>query len=234
MTNLIMSYPRSGNHLIRAILEAKSGQPTLGCVGNPADVPIRDRFANTDVNFTRRSEVPIGQKLHRIYEKFEIMNAGEQPKKLLLIVRDPSRCIVSQIVRGLQSKKGIRQKYEQARLANTKRLEKRIFQDLEHWLSLIDHYTASDLPKLAISFEKITSHDRLTEVNERLLPFFNITEKFATNAELDTIGNFGRESQLHRVKSLAEGAYKKYSKQSFLIQRLVDYDKLCHDLFGLE
>jgi hypothetical protein len=37
---LLISYQRSGNHLVRFIIEFVSGRPTLGAVVNPKDVPI--------------------------------------------------------------------------------------------------------------------------------------------------------------------------------------------------
>ncbi len=38
--NIILSYPRSGNHLTRFFIELLTEKPTFDCIGNPNDVPI--------------------------------------------------------------------------------------------------------------------------------------------------------------------------------------------------
>ena len=37
---VLLSYPRSGNHLVRFFIELLSELPTLGCINNKLDIPI--------------------------------------------------------------------------------------------------------------------------------------------------------------------------------------------------
>ena len=40
MENILLSYPRSGNHLVRFFIELLSEIPTYGCKGNKLDIEI--------------------------------------------------------------------------------------------------------------------------------------------------------------------------------------------------
>ena len=39
-TNILLSYPRSGNHLCRFFIELLSELPTYGCSDSPTDIEI--------------------------------------------------------------------------------------------------------------------------------------------------------------------------------------------------
>lgn len=225
---VLMSYPRSGNHLVRAYVEAVSGRPTLGCLENPQDVPIRDRFADTpEAPFARHSEVPVARKIHWLREALELRRHGLDIDRLCLIVRDPRRCVISQLVRSAQELKGIRRLKARRRLQRPDYLRQQILVQLAEWQTLVDHYLASERPKLALRFEDLTSDNRLAVVNERLLPFFGISERFASQAELDAVGRYGREGQLATVKALPEAVYAQFQAASAELETLADYPQIC-------
>ena len=227
MVALLASYPRSGNHLLRAFLEAKSGQPTFGCRANVNDIPIRDRFPVDAAPFPRHSEEPVAHKIHQIREELAIQRDGSMISRLCLIVRDPSRCLVSQTIRSLEDKFWPKMLLAKLRLRRPHQVERNTILQLEQWVSLVDHYIASDLPKLALSFEALTSENRLSEVNDKLLPFFGINQRFENVAELDYVGGFARESQISKTKKLSEKTYLANNEKSEVIQNLVDYKALC-------
>ncbi len=67
----IVSYPRSGNHIVRALLEYASGRPTMGCPGTRHDPPISDRQPNRKKGLIRiTNSEPIGWKAHYPRELF--------------------------------------------------------------------------------------------------------------------------------------------------------------------
>jgi hypothetical protein len=51
MTNIILSYPRSGNHLTRFFIELLSEKPTFGCECNIKDIPIYQNKFNNPIPF---------------------------------------------------------------------------------------------------------------------------------------------------------------------------------------
>lgn len=230
MVALLMSYPRSGNHLVRAFLEAASGQPTLGCRENPKDLPIRDRGLVDTAAFPRRSDEPVAQKIHRVYEEMIILRDGLNINRICLIVRDPGRCVISQMHRSLEDLSWWKMRRAERRLRRPSYVARQTVLGLEQWLSLVDHYIASDLPKLALTFEALTSESRLTEVNDRLLPFFGINERFDNLAALDHVGGLGRESQVSRIKTLPKEFYACHQESSELIRNMVDYETLCRQI----
>ena len=61
----ILSYPRSGNHLVRALVEFSSGRPTLGAIESSKDIPIYLRSENKKLKLIDISNLdPIGYKSH--------------------------------------------------------------------------------------------------------------------------------------------------------------------------
>lgn len=81
--NILLSYPRSGNHWVRFMIEFLSKRPSLGCKGNSADKPIYKNIFPTDNPLIIENYQPIIEKVH-FHNNIEIENAN----KLILIVRN--------------------------------------------------------------------------------------------------------------------------------------------------
>jgi hypothetical protein len=94
----IISYPRSGNHAVRAVVERFSGRPTLGCPGvEKDDPPIYLRAPNLCLDLIKiRDEQCIGRKSH-FPREFIKHDAQEVEAGIILITRDPIEAITSQI-----------------------------------------------------------------------------------------------------------------------------------------
>ena len=90
----ILSYPRSGNHFLRFLVEAATGRPTLGANDHETyrtprgfmDLPIFLRLENLDVPEPR----PVLVKRHTIRE-------GDDFSKVVFLVRDPVEAILSHL-----------------------------------------------------------------------------------------------------------------------------------------
>lgn len=100
----IASYPRSGNHLIRAILEAASGRPTIGCpYSGDTDLPIHLRAPNRKLNLIAiHDSEPIGYKSHQINQIMLHCRAAQRPLGFLLVTRNPVHAISSHLARKLR------------------------------------------------------------------------------------------------------------------------------------
>ncbi|MCQ1852777.1 hypothetical protein [Neorhizobium galegae] len=94
----IISYPRSGNHAVRAIVERFSGRPTLGCPGAERDdLPIYLRGPNQSLNLIKiRDQQCVARKSHFLRE-FIKHDAQETEAGIILITRDPLEAITSHI-----------------------------------------------------------------------------------------------------------------------------------------
>lgn len=227
MLSLLMSYPRSGNHLVRAYLEAASGRPSHGCRANPLDTPIRDRFSSDPTApFQRVSDEPIAHKIHWISEELSMRRLGERPERLCFIIRDPAKCVVSQIVRSIDELPRFKRAKAYRHLSERWRLEQKTLAEVEHWCHLVDHFLASDLPKLVVGFEDLLSEARLSLVNENILPFFGVASTFANVEELDRVAEYGREGQVARQKTLPKEVYDKFDAISQVVREAVVYDEV--------
>ena len=90
----LLSYPRSGNHFLRFLVEGATGKPTLGADDherhltprNLKDLPIFLRLENFDVPESR----PVLVKRHTIRE-------GDQFSKVVFLVRNPVEAILSHL-----------------------------------------------------------------------------------------------------------------------------------------
>jgi hypothetical protein len=52
---ILLSYPRSGNHLMRFCIEILTEMPTLGVIGNNSDIPIFMNIFPKEVKFNINS-----------------------------------------------------------------------------------------------------------------------------------------------------------------------------------
>jgi len=88
---LLLSYPRSGNHLVRFFMELLTEQPTLGCIENPADRPIfQNRFPES-IPFHISSLKDYDS--HLLYRKIHYPPAVAI-NELIFIVRNPREVLL--------------------------------------------------------------------------------------------------------------------------------------------
>lgn len=191
----IVSYPRSGNHAARAIIEAITGRPTLGCRGSTVDTPIYMRGPNKrDGLICITDSTPIGYKAHWNFEI--IANERETDAKMgfLLMLRDPIDAIASQSYRVLANKYYLPQR----------RIEKFVNRQVRDYIALLTYFTGFRGLKACIRFESLLGSDpgrRLESANK----IATLVGKDSDNISMDKIDlilKLAKESQ----ESL--GAYK--------------------------
>jgi hypothetical protein len=104
MKFLIASYPRSGNHLVRGLIEFGFRRPTLGARDFPRDLPIVDRPPNLERRMIAvEDRDPIGLKTHCLHRMLVHQQRFPDADTLLLITRRPCDAISSQLTRELRS-----------------------------------------------------------------------------------------------------------------------------------
>lgn len=152
-TAILASYPRSGNHLVRFLLEFLTGCPTYGCLRNQQDVPIYKNQFPTQPNVLQHVNPncsPIAIKHHTYREIQENLSHKKFiPSSILLIVRNPLEAIAAHI--GTES-----YHYQKNTASNLKNIVER---ELNDYISLLNFFARVDLPKEIIFYERITSED---------------------------------------------------------------------------
>ena len=88
--NIILSYPRSGNHLTRFFIELLSEQPTFGCSCNTRDIPIyKNKF---------RNNIPFNIDENNINKDMCYYKYHDSPqidcKNLIFIIRNPREVLL--------------------------------------------------------------------------------------------------------------------------------------------
>ncbi|GEM_PF-2507570 len=147
----LISYPRSGNHWVRFIVEWFSGRPTLGVKGNLRDAPIhKNQFSSTKnpLSHVAAFKMPILRKGHYCeYFDSQVKRRG-QAVRLILILRDPFECI-------------------------TRHKGKVLKQDLNHYMLLVQKFHDYGGKKHLVYYEDLlaTPQDEI----ERLLKFLGIS-----------------------------------------------------------
>jgi len=88
---MLLSYPRSGNHLFRFFIEILTETPTLGYIQNVKDIPIfQNTFPeNIPFNITKLTDYD----KNNLYRKFHNTN-NETPTELIFIVRNPREVLL--------------------------------------------------------------------------------------------------------------------------------------------
>lgn len=95
----IISYPRSGNHAVRSLIEYLTQRPTVPALGDAGDdKEIYLRKANQESRLIEiTDQEPIGYKAHFLREILENEERSPEPCGLILITRDPAEAIVSHL-----------------------------------------------------------------------------------------------------------------------------------------
>jgi len=89
----LCSYPRSGNHLLRGIVEYFSGRPTLGCACNRLDIPLHLQRELTTV-LGHVSGVAVARKHHH----WDLPPpCGSPDAKMVLLLRDWHECVTRHV-----------------------------------------------------------------------------------------------------------------------------------------
>lgn len=155
---VIASYPRSGNHLVRFLVEYLTGRPTLGCYGNCVDTPIYQRqFTETPGILSHVRGEPIARKVHFAKEFRQVFRIHHPISGIIFIRREPIEAILSNT---------------DPRSAGFLKINKSV----RRYFSLERCVRRIRLPVLHISFEKLTApeqSDFLPEVR-RLARFISV------------------------------------------------------------
>ena len=138
MKNILCSYPRSGNHLIRFLIEILSELPTKGCERNKKDKPI---YLNT---FPEKINFNIKDSKKYIYYKYHILNESilKDCKNLIIMVRNPYEVLL----RHNNSSKKTNDKWI---------YEKPDYKKYENYFKILNNYNSFKGNKLCLYYEDI-------------------------------------------------------------------------------
>ena len=92
--NVLLSYPRSGNHLCRFFIELLSELPTFGCKGNPEDIEIHKNIFNEDVNFNIKNNFNHEDCYYKYH--YPPSSSHIDIQNLIVLVRNPREALLSQ------------------------------------------------------------------------------------------------------------------------------------------
>ncbi|NRB20562.1 MAG: hypothetical protein HRU33_24270 [Rhodobacteraceae bacterium] len=187
----IASYPRSGNHLVRTLLEAYSNRPTEGSLGSPKDTPIHSKKANAAGIIKINSPEPIGYKshdLHAIHSRDRSFR--ENPLGFLLITRDPVAAIASHAMRSLRKKRKYvfhsSQRYDQA-------INILLRGQINAYLALVYKFsTIRSQPKIHVRFEDLINPETSEQTVDDLLGSMALHRQ---GPDLKSVFALARESQ---------------------------------------
>uniref|UniRef100_A0A6C0FD38 Sulfotransferase domain-containing protein n=1 Tax=viral metagenome TaxID=1070528 RepID=A0A6C0FD38_9ZZZZ len=93
MENILLSYPRSGNHLVRFFIELLSEKPTFGCKLSPQDIEIYKNKFSENIPFNISNSENKGGcyfKFHGHEDNIENIKINN----LILIIRNPKEVLL--------------------------------------------------------------------------------------------------------------------------------------------
>ena len=88
--NILLSYPRSGNHLCRFFIELLTELPTYGVHGSKKDIPIYQNLFPKKIPFNIKEDINSDDCFH----KYHIASSLDC-KILILIIRNPREVLLS-------------------------------------------------------------------------------------------------------------------------------------------
>ncbi|PJE37204.1 hypothetical protein CVM52_07955 [Pseudooceanicola lipolyticus] len=183
----VASYPRSGNHLVRALLEYATQRPTMGCPGASRDTPIHSRNPNQQARLIVISEAePIAYKSH-FTNQIQQHEHDHRIDRFLLITRDPVEAIASHLARDFGKRLIVTERH--IRIA--------VERELNAYLSLLYAYRAyPDERRYHIRFEDLTgADDRSLEAANSLLRAARVPLMQLDEAEWQRVRAIAKNSQ---------------------------------------
>ena len=161
MKHHLLSYPRSGNHMVRTLLEYGFGRPTLGCFESRRDTPIYQRAPNLEAGLIKiTNETPIAYKSHFILETIKAEMAHGAIPGLVIVVRDPVAAISSHTCRSI---KGLMH-------FKPKEIRRRVEHGLNSYMALVHYFRSRPAPrKLVVEFERLLDPDTQLDYANGLL-----------------------------------------------------------------
>lgn len=183
----IASYPRSGNHLVRTLIEYAAQRPTLGCPGAARDTPIHTRPANQGAGLIKIvSDTPIGLKSHFVGQ-IQKHGVAHDPKGFVLITRDPVAAISSQLGR----------EFSKSYLVTSRRMRRAIEQELDVYLALLYAYRAQPKQgRFHARFEELTAAEGSLEAANAVLGAVVPNRAAISGDEWDAIRKIAKSSQV--------------------------------------
>jgi hypothetical protein len=93
---LLLSFPRSGNHLLRFFIELLSEQPTLGVVGATLDIPLYKNKYAIPIPFNIQPDAETCNP-ESYYRKSHIPpKTYHDIEEMVFIIRNPRECLIRQ------------------------------------------------------------------------------------------------------------------------------------------
>ena len=194
----ILSYPRSGNHLVRYFVEIMTKRVTLGCIGNEKhDTPICCRPGIEYLDIVLK-ECPVARKSH---SASEIKNASN----VLFILRNPIDTLVSHHFKDDSSQ------------VLTKNTAKKGIVDFEKNLNFYDAFRGK---KAIVKYEDLVSHSH--HLNEKAITAIANMFDVGDESVSSTLQNYER----YRSDSLKSPHRKPQSVDELGTQKLSRSDSL--------
>ena len=184
----IISYPRSGNHLVRGIVEAYSHRPTEGGFGTKYDPPIYQNKANKDGLISIKSDVTIGYKAHFLREiHSRDLLYGRHNLGMVLITRNPADAIASHCARLLSNKR----KYP---ILTERRKRVVVQNEIDNYLALIFRFASQKKEmKVHLKYESLISPETSKQTVVELLSALNVE---LTGPPLEKVLQITKSSQV--------------------------------------
>ncbi len=224
---IIASYPRSGNHLYRFIIEYTTGKFTQGIFSNEKDKPLFNNKFENKVNPLKHVDPSrmIGIKAHYVNQVKEYCSLFNITG-LHLIVRNPQNAILSEIGRegGEKIIRKINPASENLEINEKKILfEEQVKIEFKKWAQLLTLYFKNF--HNSGDFSKIIIYENLIDKDLWKSEISNSLETIKTNIDLEKFWKFYENKELlfeisRTGKNRAWGSSKTIKKPNFYFDNL--------------
>jgi hypothetical protein len=170
---ILLSYPRSGNHLVRFIIEYLTDEPTIGCLNNLSnDKPIYKNYIglkdNNDNNIFNINDninnnlniLNLFIKFHMVYNVNKFMDknniSNDNNNKLIILIRNPREVLLRQ--------------------NNYKPLLGNKFGNYNSYFEIINFYNNFNGKKLKLYFEDFTDINNKGKISDFINTLYDFLE----------------------------------------------------------
>ena len=137
MINILLSYPRSGNHLVRFFIELLTETQTNGCKGNRKDIPVYKNTYEIEVPFNIKED-ETDKDIIQYYKYHNPNEIKDQVNRLIMIIRNPREVLL---------------RHHANKMVYSGKLD-----SFDKYFQSIDYYNKADCKKILFYYEDIVNN----------------------------------------------------------------------------
>jgi len=210
----ILSYPRSGNHLTRFLIEYITAGYTQGCMANVNDIPLAlNEYSESDVLSHVDLSKLVALKAHSISEVVRYTNEYlYYPSGGIIIIRSPIYALASHMRDDLKASGSVFTKKAKAQLNQWKSLLLLSYKNMDFQVVWYEHLVSADEKTLLTEIRKIAKVFESDIDTDKLDDLYTSYDRLFTISASGKKRSWGGSKSIHHPDTYIQGISQENKK----------------------